>query len=426
MISMQRGLAACLTAAAMAAVGTPESAWAQATPPSPTDGRSQAEGAVEGGQTPGDEPPPLPALPVVGWRLGASLYGGRDSNALDIPDGASDRNVELGVAAGMGKQERFSVFGLAAEGSRRQYAEFSGRDAWRAAAGMTAGRRFSRNSIVSLAAGYRYDMTDGFLSLPGVATQLPSSIAQGAFGEGRFAVKTAKRVTWSNRVRYEGLEFDDPGLIDTRATRVRTELDRRMSRRDQLGPGYEFLRTEWGPDSSDTHSFFVDWTRVMPDRWSFNLESGMSRVVEPVATGQDARWLFTGTADLTVRKSRTSMILNLSQAVTPGYGQGRILYGTVLQASATLSLTQRLQFRMAGAVDRSIDPFDSAYEQQGGYVDATLAARIAGRLGIAASYRYRARDSLGEPRVVGNRIGLSLTTAIESSRQPERGGQGPW
>ena len=81
---------------------------------------------------------------------------------------------------------------------------------------------------------------------------------------------------------------------------------------------------------------------------------------------------------------------------------------------------------MAGAVDRSIDPFDSAYEQQGGYVDATLVARIAGRLGIAASYRYRARDALGEPRVVGNRFGLSLTTSIESSRQPERGGQGPW
>jgi hypothetical protein len=425
MTSLPRGVAACLAAVAVAAF--PARALAQEpTVPAPRPAETRPEGAQPEDARPGDAPPPpLPAVTVQGWRLGANLYGGWDSNAVDLPGGAPSNEFGLGADGGAGRQGRFSMVEALADASRRQYTDVDGRNGWRAAAGATAGRRLTKNSVGSLAVGYRYDFTDGFLGLTDVATQLPRSTVRGLFGEGRFAFKPGRRWTLSNLGRYETLDFVDQGLVDTKTLRLRSELERQVSRLDRVGPRYEFLRTEWAPQASNIHSFLGGWVHgAESERWSFELESGASRVTAELATGAAVGWHFSGLAYVLLKSGRTSVELTLRQGVTPGYGQGRILDSTSAQASVRRYLTRILSLRLTGAAERSIDRLDPTYgTSRGVYVDAQVAARVAGRLGIVASYKYRWRDSFGD-QVSGNRFGVALSSAIESTRR-RTGRRGP-
>jgi hypothetical protein len=427
--------AAFLFATLAVGAAVPSSARAQSTevPPAyvPSTPSPQPETELGGLVAPSEDQLPLPSVQIDGWSLGAHAFGGVDTNAVDLPEAASSPEVQLGGEGKLGRKMRFSTFDLFGGGSRRWYTGLEGRDVWRAAAGATAGRRLSRNSVGVLAAGYRYDFTDAFLGLPDVATQLPRSTAQGAFVEGQFAFKASRRFTSTNVLRYEGIRFKEPGLLDTRTLRASTVLTRQVSRRDQVGPGYEFLRTDWGTDRTNTHVVYVAWKRPATEGWAFTLESGASRVIKPpldlnddVPDVQEPRWLFMGAAGVTLSKGRTAADVSIRRAVSPGYGQGRVLNGTTAQATLSRSVTRTILLRVTGAVDSSYDPFDPTYgTQKGAYLEAEAVARVAGHVGLVASYRYRRRESLEQPLVEGQRFGLALTTAYTSLRRPSRRGR---
>lgn len=429
--------AAFVFATLAAGAAAPASARAQSTqlppadvPIAPTPQAETPPGEVVAAS---EDQLPLPSVQVDGWQVGANLFGGVDTNAVDLPDPASSPEAQLGAEGRLGRKMRFSTIDVFAGGSRRWYTDLDGRDVWRAAAGATAGRRLSRNSVGVLAAGYRYDLTDAFLGLPDVATVLPRSTAQGAFVEGQLALKVSRRFTSTSLLRYEGIRFKEPGLLDTRALRARTVLTRQVSRRDQVGPGYEFLRTDWGPEETDTHVVYLAWRRPATEGWAFTFESGASRVIKPpldlnddVPDVQEPRWLFMGLAGVTFTRGRTAADISIRQGVSPGYGQGRVLNGTTGQATISRSLTRTILLRVTGAFDDTYDPFDPTYgTQKGAYLEAEAVARVAGHVGLVASYRYRRRESLEQPLVEGQRFGLALTTAYTSERRPApRGREG--
>lgn len=420
MTSMPRGVAACLAAAALAAAA---SARAQ-EPTTPAVPRSADAPPEDARPSPADAPPPLPAVTIQGWRLGATLYGGYDTNALDVEVGGSSREFDLGGVAAAGRQGRFSTLEASAEASSRRYPDVDGRSGWRGAAGATAGRRLSKNSVGTVAVGYRYDFTDAFLNLTEVATQLPRSTVRGLFGEGTFAMKPARRFLWSNTVRYETLDFAEQGLADTETLRLRSELDRQVSRLDRIGPRYEFLRTDWGGQVADIHSFLAGWRRGDEvERWSLNVEAGGSRATAPLAakdspeSATTVAWRFTGNGYLAYSTGRTTVELIVRRGVTPGYGRGSILDSTSGQFSARRLVTRAVTLSLAAALERTTDRLDPAYgTQRGAFADAHVVVRLGSRLSVAAGYRYRWRDSFGT-QVDSNRFGISVTSAIESTRQ---------
>jgi hypothetical protein len=406
---MPRPVAACLAAAAAAVV---MSAPVRAQEPPPADARPD-----DARPSPGDAPPPLPSVAVQGWRLGGNFFAGYDTNATDIPGGPGSSELDLGGFGGAGRRGRFSTLEGRFDGGRRQYPGIDGRSGWRGSAGATAARRLSKMSVASIELGYQYDFTDGF-PMPGVATQLPRTTVHGRFAEGRFAWKPIRRWLWSNLGRYEALDFDpESGLVDTRTVRARTELERQVSRLDFVGPRYEFMRTEWGPRSSDVHSILGGWRHGAQEvRWGWDVEAGAVRAVAPLPGGGQAQWRFSGRAGTTYRTTRTTFELQLRQGVSPGYGQGRLLDTKSAQASAQYYITRTVSARLTGAVDRSSDNYDPVYgHQKGAYLDVELAGRVAGWVGFVASYRFRTRDSFGA-QTTGNRFGLSLTSEIRSSR----------
>jgi hypothetical protein len=424
MTRFPRAVAACL-AAASAAIVTSASAWAQ-QPDRPSERRPEEVRAEDTRAEPGDQPPPLPSVAIQGWRLGGSLYGGYDTNALDVVNGDASRELDLGADGSAGTKGRFATLEAKFDVGRRQYADVDGRSGWRGAAGATAGRRLSRMSVGSLNFGYRYDFTDGF-TLPDLATQLPRSTVRGLFGEARYVWKPWRRYLWTNQVRYETLDFAEDTLTDTKTLRARTEFERQVSRLDRIGPRYEFLRTEWAPRSSDIHSFLGGWRRGADrERWGFDVEAGATRGTVPLATGTEVGWRFSGTGIATLKTTRTAFSLTLRRGVTPGYGQGRLLDTSGVQASAQYFITRSVWARFGAAIERSTDKFDPVYgTQTGAYLDGQLATRLATRLGIVASYRYRYRDSFGS-QVSSNRFGLTLTSEIQSSRVRTGAGlQGP-
>lgn len=375
---------------------------------------------------PSEDQLPLPSVQVDGWQVGANAFGGVDTNAVDLPSPASSPEVELGGEGRLGRRMRFSTIDVFAGGSRRWYTDLDSRDVWRAAAEATAGRRLSRNSVGVLAAGYRYDFTDAFLGLPDVATVLPRSTAQGVFVEGQFAWKPSRRFTSTSLLRYEAIVFEEPELLDTRTFRFNEVLTRQVSRQDQVGPGYEFVRVDWGPDATNTHVVYLAWRRPATEGWAFTFEAGASRVVKPpldlnddVPDVQEPRWLFMGEAGVSLRRGRTAMDVSLRQGPSPGYGLGRVLYGTTAQVTVSQSFTPTILLRVTGALDNSEDPFDPTYgTQKGAYVEAEAVARVARQVGLVASYRYRRRESLEQPLVEGQRFGLALTTVYTSERRP--------
>lgn len=387
------------------------------------------------GASTGDEILPRPTVSLTGWRLGAELYGGWDSNALDIADGPSDYDYELGADLAWGRQGKLGAFGFTAEGGRRFYAEFDERDAWRAAGGFTAGRQLSRNVVLSAAGGIRYDYTDEFLLVPELGTQLPRTKALGAFGEGELDVKLARRTLWSTKVRYEAVDFeeDDEGddadapaevLPDTRALTVRSALARRVARRDDVSLIYEFLKAKWDVETNDNHAALLGWKHGFSDTWSLELESGVSRVTAAQAERPEVQYLFAGGAVLAARTDRSALSLSYRRSARPGYGTGQILYSDIVQASAQVPLGNRVELGLTGALDRSRDPFDPTYLADGSFVDVRLTTLVFRRVGLVASYRYRNREYFEEPTVSGHRVGLALTTVFEPRRRTADGERG--
>jgi hypothetical protein len=364
------------------------------------------------------------SLPSVapGWRLGATLYGGWDSNPLDLPDGPSDRDYDLGANLEWGAGGRRGVFGLSADGSRLLYEELKDRNAWRGAATLTMGRRLSRDSVLAVTGGARYDYTDQFLLVPGISGPLPRTIALGGFGDGRLDLKVARRTSWSNGVRYEGVDFEGEDLVDTRSLRARSSVAQQVARRDHLSVTYEFVRAWWEARASDSHAALIGWKHKFSKQWSITIDSGASRLKPPDPSTAEAGWFFAGGAALERVSAAAAFSLSYRRSVTPGYGVGQLVDSDTVEASATVPVGRRVDLRVAGAGDRSRDPFDPAYRSQGGYLDSSLAVRLVGAVGLTASYRYHAREDIGRPRVHEHRAGLALTAAFESSRRRTRAG----
>jgi hypothetical protein len=400
MRSIHRGVAAWLLGSVAAFLGSPAVGDAQTT------------------TLTGDGQLTAPKAPFVGWRLGSTLYAGWDSNALDIPDGPSDYDYDLGLDAGWGRQSRFGMFGLGVEGGRRLYAEFDGRNAWRGAGTLSAGRQVSRNAVVTLAAGARYDYTDEFLTVPGVGTQLPRSNAWGTSADGRLDLRLARRTFWTNQARYESLEPEQPvDLPYTRSLRARSTLGGQLARRDELSVVYEFLYSSWGTETADSHAGLLGWTHGFSDRWSVQLEAGVSRLVPPGAVDSGATYPFAGGVALAGDAGRASVRLSYRRGASPGYGTERLLYSDVVEASANVPIGRRLALGVTGGGDRGRDPFDASYRADGAFVDVKLGLSIARRLGLVGSYRYRRREASVDLPVEGHRVGLALTTAFESRRR---------
>ena len=70
------------------------------------------------------KPIPLPTIPALGWKLGTRLFGGWNSNPLDLPGGPSDYEYSLGADASYGFGGRRSALGLSLAGTYRSYKEF--------------------------------------------------------------------------------------------------------------------------------------------------------------------------------------------------------------------------------------------------------------------------------------------------------------
>jgi hypothetical protein len=138
----------------------------------------------------------------------------------------------------------------------------------------------------------------------------------------------------------------------------------------------------------------------------------------------DVQYLFAGGAVLAARTERSAFSLSYRRSARPGYGTGQILYSDIVQASVELPLGNRVELGLAGALDRSRDPFDPTYRADGSYVDARLTTLVFRRVGVVASYRYRNREYFEEPSVSGHRVGLALTTMFESRRRTPEGERG--
>ncbi len=382
-----------------------------------TAGEAPAEGPDSA-----QESLPLPSV-VPGWRVGARLYGGWDSNPLDLPGGPSDRDYELGASLECGNEGRRGVFGLSAEGSRLLYEELKERNAWRGAAALTMGRRVSRDSVLSVAGGVRYDYTDQFLLVPGISAPLPRTVALGGYGDGRLDLKLAHRTSWSNRVDYDGVNFEGEELVDTQSLRARSSLAQQVARRDHVSATYEFVRAWWGTRTSDSHAAVLGWRHGFSGQWSIEIDSGVSRLAAHDPSMAEAKWFFTGGAALEGGSAAALFSLSYRRSVTPDYSVGGLLSSDIVHASATVPLGGRVELRVAGAGDRSRNPFDPTYRAQGAYVDSSLAVRLVGPVGVAASYRYHVREYTEAP-VRDHRVGLALTTTYESSRRKTRGKTG--
>ena len=347
-----------------------------------------------------------------GSRLGLTFYGGWDSNALDVPGGPSDVVYELGANLAYGKRGLRSVFGISAEGFRQGFREFEERSTWRGAAALMTGWRPSRTLVLGLAAGASYDYADNFVGLDGLV--LPRSQAVRLNGDASLEYQLALRTRWLTDVRYEGVLFESGALSDTQSGRVRSSLVWRKGVGDEVSVSYRYLIARWGGTEDVNHSALLGWRHTLSPPWSFEIQSGVTRLRGAVGEdGESNPWRVVGEGSLSRVSPRSTVAASYSRFITAGYGFGQFQFSETFALTATLSLASRVELNATGALDRS-RALDDSIRGQTEWAEVRLVTALHRRLAFVVSYGYRHRDySTGAP-VDSHRVGLAVTSAIES------------
>jgi hypothetical protein len=404
---------------------------AQTPPPDPPPKPGAPPGAVPPGTVPptaapaanpaepqegGDEAKPKQALAT--WQISLGLYGGYDSNIDFVQaDGPGDEGAAGRLSITHSRRGPKSQFGFYLRGGGVRYQELDAADQLDGSGGLGVTWKLSPRSTLSLDGSGSYTSSDLSTILIASGVQLersPTITYGGGFG---LETRLTERTLLNLGGHYDGVEFEEPTLVDSASVNASLALSRRLGTRSMLGLNYRFLRTRdreseaFDRNDFDSHETALTWSHGIGRRLSFTLAGGPGYAIEPTsAGGREGRWYYFGTLGLLGQIKRSTVNLQLRRSTNPAYGLGgnRLSYAASLALG--IPLGRRVLLGLGGVHTWSKDPLglNPALEYKSDDANATLTVTVVRRLALTTGYVFRRSEPHDAPAIVGHRANFGV------------------